>query len=243
MWWLVHMRKKFNMKYFHINDTTGLINESEVINVFIYLTCFSTSLFMWKYLLIFDSFLDAEKENFSKYRQQMEYQPSSVEVMLSSCRPFDCLQFSSAAVWPHRCCSGPEGPIACLRSWNQVRCSPVLPYGWSADFCCAPPKPHTHTSSKAAPEWTKDRPDVFWNVFNSGNLERECMEEICNYEEAREVFEQTDTTVRPCSAAISSQCQENWLQQTNLDRFSPSRKTFGRSIWVSVLQTPVPSIK
>lgn len=30
----------------------------------------------------------------------------------------------------------------------------------------------------------------------SGNLERECIEEICDHEEAREVFEQTDKTVR-----------------------------------------------
>lgn len=30
----------------------------------------------------------------------------------------------------------------------------------------------------------------------SGNLERECFEEICDHEEAREVFELTDKTVR-----------------------------------------------
>lgn len=36
------------------------------------------------------------------------------------------------------------------------------------------------------------------NMFYStlGNLERECIEEICDHEEAREVFEQTDKTVR-----------------------------------------------
>lgn len=96
---------------------------------------------MWKYLLIFDSFLNTQKENFFKYCKQMEHQPSSVEVMLSSCRLFDCVQFSSAAVWPHRCCSEPEGPIASLRRWNQVRSTPILPYGWIANFCCAPPKP------------------------------------------------------------------------------------------------------
>lgn len=32
--------------------------------------------------------------------------------------------------------------------------------------------------------------------FVPGNLERECVEEICDHEEAREVFEQTDKTVR-----------------------------------------------
>lgn len=40
---------------------------------------------MWKYLLIFDSFLNTQKEHFFKYCKQMEHQPSSVEVMLSSC--------------------------------------------------------------------------------------------------------------------------------------------------------------
>lgn len=29
-----------------------------------------------------------------------------------------------------------------------------------------------------------------------GDLKRECLEEICTYEEAREVFEHTETTVR-----------------------------------------------
>lgn len=32
-----------------------------------------------------------------------------------------------------------------------------------------------------------------------GNLERECVEEICNYEEAREVFENDEATVSLCS--------------------------------------------
>ncbi len=34
------------------------------------------------------------------------------------------------------------------------------------------------------------------SYFPLGNLERECVEEICDHEEAREVFEQQDTTVR-----------------------------------------------
>ncbi|XP_070712025.1 coagulation factor VIIi [Pempheris klunzingeri] len=36
----------------------------------------------------------------------------------------------------------------------------------------------------------------FLEEMQQGNLERECIEEICNYEEAREVFEDTDTTRR-----------------------------------------------
>ncbi|XP_030622602.1 transmembrane gamma-carboxyglutamic acid protein 4 isoform X2 [Chanos chanos] len=33
-----------------------------------------------------------------------------------------------------------------------------------------------------------------FEIFTPGNLERECYEEICNYEEAREVFENTQDT-------------------------------------------------
>ncbi|XP_071385210.1 transmembrane gamma-carboxyglutamic acid protein 4 [Centroberyx affinis] len=33
-----------------------------------------------------------------------------------------------------------------------------------------------------------------FEIFTPGNLERECYEEVCNYEEAREVFENTQTT-------------------------------------------------
>lgn len=34
-----------------------------------------------------------------------------------------------------------------------------------------------------------------FEMFVPGNLERECYEEICNYEEAREVFENVPDTV------------------------------------------------
>lgn len=35
-----------------------------------------------------------------------------------------------------------------------------------------------------------------FEMFVPGNLERECYEEVCNYEEAREVFENTPATVK-----------------------------------------------
>lgn len=34
-----------------------------------------------------------------------------------------------------------------------------------------------------------------FEAFTADNLERECFEELCNYEEAREVFEDPDKTV------------------------------------------------
>lgn len=40
------------------------------------------------------------------------------------------------------------------------------------------------------------RANSFWEEVKKGNLERECLEEACSYEEAREVFEDTEKTVR-----------------------------------------------
>lgn len=34
-----------------------------------------------------------------------------------------------------------------------------------------------------------------FEAFTDDNLERECYEELCNYEEAREIFEDPDKTV------------------------------------------------
>lgn len=50
------------------------------------------------------------------------------------------------------------------------------------------------------------RANSFLEEMKKGNLERECMEETCSFEEAREVFEDTAKTVRagarvPCSRA------------------------------------------
>lgn len=42
-----------------------------------------------------------------------------------------------------------------------------------------------------------------------GNLERECREELCNYEEAREYFENDAKTVRLPSLTISDMRIEN----------------------------------
>lgn len=40
--------------------------------------------------------------------------------------------------------------------------------------------------------------------IKSGNLERECVEEICDHEEAREVFERVDATVRNALSVIDT---------------------------------------
>ncbi|KAI5629677.1 transmembrane gamma-carboxyglutamic acid protein 4 precursor, partial [Silurus asotus] len=41
-----------------------------------------------------------------------------------------------------------------------------------------------------------------FEIFTQGNLERECIEEVCNYEEAREVFENIPDTVESSSFFI-----------------------------------------
>lgn len=62
---------------------------------------------------------------------------------------------------------------------------------------------------------TKRENLMFIEEFRKGNLERECLEEVCTYEEARETFEDKDKTDtfwktyyegRPCS---SSPCKNN----------------------------------
>lgn len=40
------------------------------------------------------------------------------------------------------------------------------------------------------------RANSVFEELKPGNLERECVEEICDHEEAREVFERVDKTVR-----------------------------------------------
>lgn len=40
------------------------------------------------------------------------------------------------------------------------------------------------------------RANTVFEELKPGNLERECVEEICDHEEAREVFERVDKTVR-----------------------------------------------
>lgn len=39
------------------------------------------------------------------------------------------------------------------------------------------------------------RANSFFEELRRGNLERECMEEICSYEEAREIFKNDEKTV------------------------------------------------
>jgi hypothetical protein len=41
-----------------------------------------------------------------------------------------------------------------------------------------------------------------FELFTPGNLERECFEEVCSYEEAREVFENVPQTVSDAEMVI-----------------------------------------
>lgn len=50
-----------------------------------------------------------------------------------------------------------------------------------------------------------------FEVFVPGNLERECMEEVCNYEEAREVFENIPKTVSDAARCTRTQVRRHSL--------------------------------
>lgn len=41
------------------------------------------------------------------------------------------------------------------------------------------------------------RANSFLEEMRPGSLERECMEEVCDFEEAKEIFQNVDDTVRP----------------------------------------------
>lgn len=51
-----------------------------------------------------------------------------------------------------------------------------------------------HEANSVLQRWR--RANSLFEEVKQGNLERECIEEICSYEEAREVFEDEDLTVR-----------------------------------------------
>ncbi|XP_055088528.1 transmembrane gamma-carboxyglutamic acid protein 4 isoform X2 [Periophthalmus magnuspinnatus] len=56
-----------------------------------------------------------------------------------------------------------------------------------------------------------------FEIFVPGNLERECYEEICNYEEAREVFENIPETVELCNVMSTDKGQRpNRVDVTSL---------------------------
>lgn len=56
------------------------------------------------------------------------------------------------------------------------------------------------------------RANAFWEEIKQGDMERECVEERCSWEEAREIFENAEKTVRtsgnrkhnPSSAVINN---------------------------------------
>lgn len=51
------------------------------------------------------------------------------------------------------------------------------------------------------------RANTVFEELKPGNLERECVEEICDHEEAREVFERVDKTVSTSLCVVGSLVQ------------------------------------
>lgn len=58
------------------------------------------------------------------------------------------------------------------------------------------------------------RANTIFEELKKGNLERECLEETCSYEEAREIFEDVEKTVRVGETEIS--CELCWAQMRML---------------------------
>lgn len=51
----------------------------------------------------------------------------------------------------------------------------------------------------------RKRANSFLEEIRAGSLERECVEEICDFEEAKEIFQNVDDTVRPSSGWVQAQ--------------------------------------
>uniref|UniRef100_A0A8C7A8A0 Coagulation factor X n=1 Tax=Neovison vison TaxID=452646 RepID=A0A8C7A8A0_NEOVI len=64
------------------------------------------------------------------------------------------------------------------------------------------------------------RANSFLEEMKKGNLERECMEETCSFEEAREVFEDTAKTVRAGARCESSPCQNEGRCKDGLGEYT-----------------------
>lgn len=88
-------------------------------------------------------------------------------------------------------CCGANSPICITRfdAPSAFYSTVFFKYFVSPVFYRAPAKQAVFLRSKRANQF------LFEEILQ-GNLERECYEELCNFEEAREVFEDTDKTVR-----------------------------------------------
>lgn len=58
-----------------------------------------------------------------------------------------------------------------------------------------------------------------FEIFVPGNLERECFEEVCNYEEAREVFENIPATVSTSLNTDGSWFNRSYLFKEDIGQF------------------------
>lgn len=67
----------------------------------------------------------------------------------------------------------------------------------------------------------RKRANSFLEELGPGNLERECREEACDFEEAREIFHSVDDTVRP--PGVQGGCARQPLP--------PSGVTRARVLW------------
>ena len=76
----------------------------------------------------------------------------------------------------------------------------------------------------------RKRANSFLEELRPGNVERECSEEVCEFEEAREIFQNTEDTVRP----------PDWVQSMRL-RGGTWRSSLGPLGGGAVDASPLPS--
>lgn len=73
----------------------------------------------------------------------------------------------------------------------------------------APPAVVFYKSREEASQFLRQRHRRAYQIFEEtkqGHLERECVEELCNREEAREVFENDPETVRELQKSVGDHC-------------------------------------
>ncbi|XP_059102428.1 vitamin K-dependent protein C isoform X3 [Peromyscus eremicus] len=77
----------------------------------------------------------------------------------------------------------------------QVRIFLLFVFTWGISSIPAPFDPVFSSSERAHQVLRVKRANSFLEEMRPGNLERECMEEICDFEEAKEIFQNVDDTL------------------------------------------------
>lgn len=103
-----------------------------------------------------------------------------------SCRD---IMFRREACWCRRTSDTVDPGVNSVKRHLAVNSSDVSKKAWFSSVFV-----EKREANAVLQRWRRANSGYLEEV-KQGNLERECVEEICNYEEAREVFENEDATV------------------------------------------------